>query len=99
MSNSKDVMSTIPVERRALPDLSLHLDELPVERVLGVQELESLREQTWNPVFCLLSVHSMTLLVLLCLWPSLESKTTLGTTIGRALLEAMEILYHSVISV
>ena len=36
MSNSKDVMSPIPVERRALPDLSLHLDELPVERVLGV---------------------------------------------------------------
>ena len=37
MSNSKDVMSAIPVERRALPDLSLHLDELPVERVLGVR--------------------------------------------------------------
>ena len=36
MPNSKDVMSAIPVERRALPDLSLHLDELPVERVLGV---------------------------------------------------------------
>lgn len=29
-------MSTIPVERRALPDLSLHLDELPVEKDLGV---------------------------------------------------------------
>ena len=37
MSNSKDVLSTMPVERRALPDLSLHLDELPVERVLGVR--------------------------------------------------------------
>ena len=37
MSNSKDVMSTIPVERRTLPDLSLHLDELLVERVLGVR--------------------------------------------------------------
>ena len=35
-SNSKDAMSTIPVERRALPDLSLRLDELPVERVLRV---------------------------------------------------------------
>ena len=37
MSNSKNVMSAIPVKRRALPDLSLHLDELPVERVLGVR--------------------------------------------------------------
>ena len=36
-SSSKDVMSTIPVERRALPDLSLHPDKLPVERVLGVR--------------------------------------------------------------
>ena len=37
MSSSKDAMSTIPVERRALPDLSLHPDELPVESVLGVR--------------------------------------------------------------
>lgn len=37
MSNSKDVLSTIPVERRALPSLNLNLDELPVERTLGVR--------------------------------------------------------------
>ena len=37
MSNSKDVISTIPVERRAFSDVNHHLDELPVERVLGVR--------------------------------------------------------------
>lgn len=37
MYNSKNVTSAIPVEGKALLDLSLHLDELPVERVLGVR--------------------------------------------------------------
>ena len=36
-SNCKDVMSAMPAERRALPDLSLHLNELLMERVLGVR--------------------------------------------------------------
>jgi len=37
MSNSKNMMSAIPVEKRALPDLSLNLDALPVGRGLGVR--------------------------------------------------------------
>lgn len=37
MYNSKNVTSAIPVEGKALLDLSPHLDELPVERVLGVR--------------------------------------------------------------
>ena len=36
MSNSKEVLSSIPVQRRATPNLDLRLDELPVERALGV---------------------------------------------------------------
>ena len=36
MSNSKNVQASIPAERRATPELSLELDELPVERALGV---------------------------------------------------------------
>lgn len=36
MSNSKKVLTTIPTERRATPELDLDLDELPVERALGV---------------------------------------------------------------
>lgn len=36
MSNSKKVLATIPTERRATPELDLDLDELPVERALGV---------------------------------------------------------------
>ena len=36
MSNSKNVLATIPAERRAAPELNLDLDELPVERALGV---------------------------------------------------------------
>ena len=37
MSNSKDTLSKIPAERRAKPELNLDLDELPVERALGVR--------------------------------------------------------------
>ena len=37
MSNSKDVLASIPAERRATPELNLELDELPVERALGVR--------------------------------------------------------------
>lgn len=37
MSNSKEVLSSIPVQRRATPNLDLRLDELPVERALGVR--------------------------------------------------------------
>ena len=36
MSNSKNVLASIPAERRAAPELNLELDELPVERALGV---------------------------------------------------------------
>ena len=36
MSNSKNVLASIPAERRAAPKLNLELDELPVERALGV---------------------------------------------------------------
>ena len=37
MSNSRDVLSVIPDEKRARPNLDLDLDDLPVERTLGVQ--------------------------------------------------------------
>ena len=37
MSNSKEVLSLIPVQRRATPNLDLRLHELPVERALGVR--------------------------------------------------------------
>lgn len=37
MSNSKEVLSSIPVERRAAPNLDVELNELPVERALGVR--------------------------------------------------------------
>ena len=37
MSNSRDVLSVIPEEERARPNLALDLDDLPVERTLGVQ--------------------------------------------------------------
>ena len=36
MSNSRRVLEAVPVERRALPDLDLSLDQLPIERTLGV---------------------------------------------------------------
>lgn len=36
MSNSKNVLASIPAKRRAAPELNLELDELPVERALGV---------------------------------------------------------------
>ena len=36
MSNSKNVLASIPAKRRASPELNLELDELPVERTLGV---------------------------------------------------------------
>ena len=36
MSNSRRVLEAVPVERRALPDLDLSLDQLPIERMLGV---------------------------------------------------------------
>lgn len=82
MSDSKDVMSAIPFERRALLDLSLHLNELPVERALGVRwfvqtdelgfESKNLNPLRQNVVSSLLSVLCMTLLVLLPLWPSLQ---------------------------
>lgn len=82
MSDSKDVMSAIPFERRALLDLSLHLNELPVERALGVRwfvqtdelgfETKNLNPLRQNVVSSLLSVLCMTLLVLLPLWPSLQ---------------------------
>ena len=37
ISNSRDVLSVIPEEQRARPNLDLDLDNLPVERTLGVQ--------------------------------------------------------------
>ena len=37
MSNSRDVLSVIPEKERARPNLDLDLDNLPVERTLGVQ--------------------------------------------------------------
>ena len=37
MSNSRDVLSVIPEEERARPNLDLDLDDLPVERTLEVQ--------------------------------------------------------------
>ena len=37
MSNSRDVLSVIPEEERARPNLDLDLDNLPVERTLGGQ--------------------------------------------------------------
>ena len=36
MSNSRTVVQEIPVEKRALPDFDLDLDQLPIERTLGV---------------------------------------------------------------
>jgi hypothetical protein len=36
-SNNKDVLAEIPSQRRAKPELNLDLDELPVERALGVR--------------------------------------------------------------
>ena len=36
MSNSRTVLQEIPVEKRALPDFDLDLDQLPIERTLGV---------------------------------------------------------------
>ena len=36
-SNSKDVLASIPSQKRAKPELDLDLDELPVERALGVR--------------------------------------------------------------
>ncbi|PFX12233.1 hypothetical protein AWC38_SpisGene23847 [Stylophora pistillata] len=41
MSNSKDTLSKIPAERRAKPELNLDLDELPVERALGMEILDN----------------------------------------------------------
>ena len=37
MSNSRDVLAMIPEGERAKPTLNLDLDNLPVERTLGVQ--------------------------------------------------------------
>ena len=37
MSNSRDVLSVIPEEERARPNHGLDLDDVPVERTLGVQ--------------------------------------------------------------
>ena len=37
MTNSREVLAEIPVEKRAVPTLDLDLDELPVERALGVR--------------------------------------------------------------
>ena len=37
MSNSREVLSKIPEADRAKPTLDLHLENLPVERTLGVQ--------------------------------------------------------------
>lgn len=36
MSNSREVLAAIPQQERAKPTLDLDLDELPVERALGV---------------------------------------------------------------
>ena len=36
MSNSRTVLQQIPVEKIALPNLDLDLDQLPIERTLGV---------------------------------------------------------------
>ena len=40
MRNSRDVLSVIPEEERARPNLDLDLDDFPVERTLGVQWAE-----------------------------------------------------------
>ncbi|XP_048587898.1 uncharacterized protein LOC125571976 [Nematostella vectensis] len=37
MSNSREVLAEVPIEKRAAPTLDLDLDELPVERALGVR--------------------------------------------------------------
>lgn len=36
ISNSREVLASIPVGDRANPSLNLHLDDLPIERVLGL---------------------------------------------------------------
>ena len=36
-SNNREVLTSIPPEERANPTLKLHLDDLPIERVLGLQ--------------------------------------------------------------
>lgn len=36
-SNSKQLLAALPVERRSSPSLNLDLDELPIERALGVR--------------------------------------------------------------
>ena len=35
-SNSREVLASIPEDKRARPTVNLDLDELPIERVLGV---------------------------------------------------------------
>ena len=37
MSNSKEVLASIPLERRLTPNLDVGLNEFPVERALGVR--------------------------------------------------------------
>ena len=36
LSNSKEVLKAIPVEKRAIPTLDLDLDQLPINRALGL---------------------------------------------------------------
>ena len=37
MSNSKRLLSAVPNDKRSKPDLNLDLDELPIERALGIR--------------------------------------------------------------
>lgn len=46
MPNSKNVLASIPAERRAAPELNLELDELPVEKALGVRWFAESDERT-----------------------------------------------------
>ena len=36
MSNSKKLLTAVPNEKRSEPDLNLDMDELPIERALGI---------------------------------------------------------------
>ena len=37
MSNSKKLLSAVPNDKRSEPDLNLDMDELPIERALGIR--------------------------------------------------------------
>ena len=37
MSNSKKLLRAVPKDKRSEPDLNLDMDELPIERALGIR--------------------------------------------------------------